>query len=114
MKCNSLPQRIVVLTAIAFLMWSSPALAQDSLPKPAGTQSGARPWMTQKLSPEDRADMVLKKMTLDEKIELMHGNGMENWGRQMPNAIQSNGGAGFVFGIARLGIPMVQMSDAAY
>jgi len=70
--------------------------------------------MNQKLSPDDRADMVLKKMTLDEKIELMHGNGMENWGRPMPNAILSNGGAGFVFGVARLGIPMIQMSDAAY
>ena len=32
----------------------------------------------------------------------------------MPNAIRSNGGAGFVFGIARLGLPMMQMSDAAY
>ena len=45
--------------------------------------------MNQKLSPDDRADMVLKKMTLDEKIELMHGNGMENWGRPMPNAIRA-------------------------
>jgi beta-glucosidase len=114
MKCNSLPQRIVLLTAVAFLMCSRPALAQDSLPKPAGNQSGTRPWMNQKLSPDDRADMVLKKMTLNEKIELMHGNGMENWGRPMPNAIQGNGGAGFVFGIARLGLPMIQMSDASY
>jgi beta-glucosidase len=114
MKCNSLRQRVVLLTAIALLMRSSTVLAQDSLPITAGIQSGARPWMNQKLSPDDRADMVLKEMTLNEKIELLHGNGMENWGRLMPNAIQSNGGAGFVLGIARLGLPMIQMSDAAY
>src|ERR1700723_1276459 len=114
MKFDSASQRIVLLTAIAFLMCSRPALAQDSLPKPARNHSGARPWMNQKLSPDDRAVMVLTLMTLDEKIELIHGNGMENWGRPMPNAIQGNGGAGFVFGIARLGLPMIQMSDASY
>jgi beta-glucosidase len=70
--------------------------------------------MNSKLSPEERADMVLKEMTLDEKIELTHGNGMQGWGRPMPNLGSSNGGAGFVFGIPRLGIPMIQMSDAAY
>lgn len=114
MKFKSLSPRIVLLTTIAFLIWSRPALAQDSLPKPAGNRSGTRPWMNQKLSPDDRADMVLRELTLDEKIELLHGNGMDNWGRPMPNAIRSNGGAGFVFGIARLGLPMIQMSDAAY
>src|SRR5580704_18877486 len=114
MKFNSLPRQIVLLTTIAFLMWSRPALAQDSLPKPAGNQSDVRPWMNQTLSPDDRADMVLTLMTLDANRELMPGNGMENWGRPMPNAIQGNGGAGFVFGTARLGLPMIQMSDAAY
>ena len=114
MKFKSLSPRIVLPATIAFLIWSRPALAQDSSPKPAGNQAGTRPWMNQKLSPDDRADMVLREMTLDEKIELMHGNGMDNWGRPMPNAMRSNGGAGFVFGIPRLGLPMIQMSDAAY
>lgn len=66
------------------------------------------------LSPDQRADMVLKQMTLEEKIELMHGNGMPGWGKPRPNAYLGNGGAGFVLGVARLGIPMIQMSDAAY
>lgn len=73
------------------------------------------PWMDKSLSPDERADLVLKQMTLDEKIELLHGNGMAGepqW--QMPLTSQSNDGAGYVAPIARLGIPGINMSDAAY
>jgi beta-glucosidase len=73
-----------------------------------------RPWMNSSLSPDERADLVLKEMTLDEKIDLLHGNGMPGWGRTRPNAYLGNGGAGFVVGVPRLGIPIIQMSDAAY
>jgi beta-glucosidase len=73
-----------------------------------------RPWMNTSLSPDERADMVMKEMTLDEKIDLVHGNGMPGWGKPRPNAHLGNGGAGFVLGVPRLGIPMIQMSDAAY
>ncbi len=72
-------------------------------------------WMNASLSPDERADLVLKEMTLDEKMNLVHGNGMPGWpGKPRPNAYLGNGGAGFVLGVARLGIPMIQMSDAAY
>src|SRR5215813_11958710 len=74
-----------------------------------------RPWMNKSLSPDERADMVLKQMTLDEKIGLLHGNGMAhtpNW--QMPLTYLSNGGAGMTTGVERLGIPNIYMSDAAY
>jgi beta-glucosidase len=80
----------------------------------AGGQTRNRPWMNTSLSPDERADLVLKEMTLDEKIDLLHGNGMAGWGRTRPNAYLSNGGAGFVVGVPRLGIPIIQMSDAAY
>jgi beta-glucosidase len=53
-------------------------------------------------------------MTLDEKIALVHGEGMPGWGKPRPNAYLGNGGAGFVLGVPRLGIPMIQISDAAY
>src|SRR5579883_1917049 len=85
------------------LLAAVPLLAQD------------RPWMNKGLSPEERADLVLKQMTLDEKIDLLHGNGMahtENW--QMPLTHRSNGGAGYVAGAPRLGIPPLYISDAAY
>ena len=58
--------------------------------------------------------MVVKQMTLDEKISLLHGTGMEGLSPMSPLAMHSNGGAGYVVGIPRLGIPAIQMSDAAY
>jgi beta-glucosidase len=98
--------------ALGFVRHHSHDRAED----PA--QSGptvSRRWMDASLSPDERADMVLKEMTLDEKMNLVHGNGMPGWpGKPRPNAYLGNGGAGFVLGVPRLGIPMIQMSDAAY
>src|SRR5260370_40755493 len=62
-----------------------------------------RPWMNTTLSPDERADLVLKEMTLDEKIDLVHGNGMPGWGKPRPNAYLGNGGGGVVVGGWRLG-----------
>ena len=73
-----------------------------------------QPWMNAQLSPDARADLVLKEMTLDEKIDLLHGNGLGNWTKPYFKVYLGNGGAGFVLGVPRLGIPMIQMSDAAY
>ena len=84
-------------------------------PAQAGDNAMAeRPWMNASLSPDDRAAMVLREMTLDEKIGMVHGEGMPGWGKPRANAYLGNGGAGFVLGVERLGIPMIQMSDAAY
>lgn len=84
---------------------------------PSSTHSGAaasRPWMNASLSPDERAALVLKQMTLDEKISLLHGTGMTDLSPMSPLAVHSNGGAGYVVGVPRLGIPDIQMSDAAY
>jgi len=70
--------------------------------------------MNPKLSPDERASLVLKEMTLDEKIGLLHGTGMEGLSPMSPLAVHSNGGAGYTVGVSRLGIPGIQMSDAAY
>jgi beta-glucosidase len=81
----------------------------------APAQNTDRPWMDSKLSPEQRADLVLKQMTLDEKIALLHGNGMAHAAQwHMPLTKLSNGGAGYVEGVERLGIPPLIISDAAY
>src|SRR5262245_4503657 len=71
------------------------------------------PWMNPKLSPDERAAMVLREMTLDEKIDLLHGMDMPGWPRdvQNPQPELGNNGAGFVLGVPRLGIPYIQMSD---
>ena len=72
------------------------------------------PWMNTSLSPDERASLVIKQMTLDEKISLLHGTGLKDLSPMSPLAVNSNGGAGYVVGIPRLGIPAIQMSDAAY
>src|SRR6204780_5929993 len=91
------------------------ALATIIATSVAAAQVADRPWMNPKLSPEERADMVLKQLALDEKLALLHGNGMAHalqW--QMPLTHLANGGAGYVEGVERLGIPPIFISDAAY
>lgn len=73
-----------------------------------------RPWTNTSLSPDERASMVVKEMTLDEKISILHGTGHEGLGPMSPLSVRANGGAGHVVSPNRLGIPDIQMSDAAY
>ena len=110
------PSRLpATLLAIALMLFSLPCVfAQHRLHNADEEKIKSYPWMNPSLSPDERADMVLKQLTLDEKIDLVHGNGMPGWGKPRPNAYLGNGGAGFVLGVPRLGIPMIQMSDAAY
>jgi beta-glucosidase len=78
-------------------------------------QGPDRPWMNPALPPEARAELVLKQLTLDEKLALLHGNGMVHtpfW--QMPLTHLANGGAGYTEGIEGLGIPPLFIADAAY
>ena len=74
------------------------------------------PWMNTKLSPDERAELVLKELTLNEKIILIHGQGWpESWPfrRPNPNSYLSNGGDGFALGVPRLGIPPLQMDGSS-
>src|SRR5690242_15357343 len=71
----------------------------------AQTKNANHPWMNPSLSPDDRASMVLKEMTIDEKISLLHGTGMEGLSPLSPEIVHSNGGAGYTVGIPRLEIP---------
>src|SRR5580658_2806779 len=98
-----------------FLRTVIAALATIISTSVAAAQVADRPWMNPKLSPEERADLVLKQLTLDEKLALLHGNGMAHapqW--QMPLSHLANGGAGYVEGVKRLGIPPLLISDAGY
>ena len=111
-KLTRLP---AMMLAIAIMLCSVPCVfAQHRLHNAEEEKIKSYPWMNSSLSPDERADLVLKELTLDEKIDLLHGNGMPGWGKPRPNAYLGNGGAGFVVGVPRLGIPIIQMSDAAY
>ncbi len=96
-----------ILTSIPLLFASTLAISS------AGAQATARPWMNGQLTPDQRADLVVKELTLPEKIQLVHGIG---WGPLRNGASvppDNNGGAGEVLGIPRLGIPSVQQADSA-
>ena len=106
------PRRARIDYSSVFLVFLTIVLI--ALTAHAQTKQPAGPWMNSSLSPDERASMVMKEMTLDEKITLLHGTGMQGLSPMSPRATGSNGGAGYVVGIPRLGIPGIQMSDAAY
>ncbi len=96
------------ILALTCLTISGIAQRPQHPPKPTG------PWMNAALSADERADLVLKELTLDEKIALLHGVGMPTDEPVTPENADSNRGVGYVVGVPRLGIPGIDMSDAAY
>ncbi|MBV8115848.1 MAG: glycoside hydrolase family 3 C-terminal domain-containing protein [Silvibacterium sp.] len=94
----------------ALLLWCvCIALAQSQKQPP----TPHHPWDDKSLSPDQRADMVIKEMTLDEKIQLVHGTGWGALREGDPIPPRSNLGASYVLGIDRLGIPDINMADSA-
>jgi beta-glucosidase len=72
------------------------------------------PWSDKNLSPDQRADLVIKEMTLDEKIQLLHGLGWQVLFAQQESgpATRAISTLGFIPGVPRLGIPDLQMTDS--
>jgi beta-glucosidase len=107
---------VLAACVLAILGLATTLYAQHRMPGQPVKEDRNHPWMNASLSPDERAAMVLKELTLDEKIDLLHGMGMPGWPREVqhPEPELGNGGAGFVLGVPRLGIPFIQMSDAAY
>ncbi|MFP5208627.1 MAG: glycoside hydrolase family 3 C-terminal domain-containing protein [Acidobacteriota bacterium] len=85
----------------AILAIASLALALPAGAAQAGASAAARPWMNRSLTPRQRADLLLKQMTLDEKITMVHG--------VVPRPIE--GYIGYVPGNDRLGIPALKLAD---
>jgi beta-glucosidase len=102
-------QRLLRCFSAALFLATLSASAQNApSPKP-----DTRPWMNRSLSPDQRADLVMKEMTLDEKMNFVHGTG---WNGLRPDAEipkGSLGGAGYVQGVPRLGIPGINQADSA-
>jgi beta-glucosidase len=106
------PRRTRLLTFVsAILMAVLPPVSGQTN---RGPDPSSRPWMNPSLSPDERAALAVGQMTLEEKVSMLHGTGMAGLGPVSPLAVKSNGGAGYVVGVPRLGIPPIQMSDAAY
>ncbi|WP_085315375.1 beta-glucosidase [Derxia lacustris] len=72
----------------------------------------AQPWRDPQLSPDERARLLEAKLTPDERIALLHGPmGTAFAGKPKPPG--ALGSAGYIPGIARLGIPALQETDAS-
>jgi beta-glucosidase len=79
-----------------------------------GSAQAADPWMNTKLGADERAGLVLREMTLDEKLKLVFGyfgadQEQNKFKRPQPSHDQS---AGFVYGVPRLSIPNLWETDA--
>ncbi len=99
---------ILCLSAATFTVANA-----QSAKHPAAPDTKSMPWMNTTLGPDERADLVLKQLTLDEKIQLVHGIGWGPLREGAPVPADNNGGAGQVVGIPRLGIPSIQQADSA-
>ncbi len=74
----------------------------------------AKPWMNSRLSAQERTQLVLKEMTMDEKLSLVMGYfGTDALWKNVPRPVESYPqSAGFVYGVPRLGIPHIWQADA--
>lgn len=76
---------------------------------PSGHQAGATPsscgqWMVRSQTPDQRAGELLKAMTLDQKLQMVH--------QEYADAVGSYGAAGYVPGIPSLCVPALVLNDA--
>jgi beta-glucosidase len=83
----------ILLLVLSFAVSPVAAVSQNN--------TASRPWMRRSLTPEQRADLLLHAMTLDEKITMVHGVD--------PRPIQ--GYVGYVPANTRLGIPALRLAD---
>jgi beta-glucosidase len=98
------------LLALTLCVLSFPARSAAA----AGSALAPRPWLDASLPPDRRAELALRAMTRSEKLSLVYGY----FGTVMPSAHYTRppkarpGSAGFIPGIARLGLPPQWQTDA--
>jgi beta-glucosidase len=103
--------RLRLFAGVALCAFALAASAQSSVPSQTAVQK--QPWMNTSLSPDQRADLVIEKMTPDEKLNFVHGTGWNGLRKNAEIPKGSLGGAGYVEGVPRLGIPGINMADSA-
>ncbi|RRA49546.1 glycoside hydrolase family 3 C-terminal domain-containing protein [Acidipila sp. EB88] len=108
-----MPMRTLLLLASAALVCTSLQARAQQAPA-AAPASMPRPWMNTALSADARADLLLRQLTLDQKIQLLHGTGDPHDGPEDPHAKDGNSGSGYVPGFPEYGLPGIQMDDSAY
>ncbi len=108
--CQSMKMRIVLLLALAAALFAG-SWAAAQIPGMAPAKH--YPWSDKSLSPDARADLVIKELTLDEKIQMLHGLGWMAALRRPESGpgTRAISTLGFISGVPRLGIPDLQMTD---
>ena len=108
-----------LLAVAAGLCCASVASAQAAfaVAPPAPTALAAptsMPWMNKQMKAAERTELVLKEMTMDEKLKLVYGylGGDLTWKNSKRQPDSLNQSAGFIYGIPRLGIPHLFETDA--
>jgi len=100
--------------ALALMLGASAGvLATAACAQAPAAAPAARPWLDPKLDADTRADLAVKAMTQDEKLTVIFGFFGADMGdkyKRVPEALP--GSAGYVPGIARLGIPAQFQTDA--
>jgi beta-glucosidase len=109
-------KKISLLAMAIALVSVAPSFAAEAPPADAkkATAEAPKAWMNKKLTAEQRTDLVLKEMTMDEKLKLVfgyfgHDAPWKNFKRPVESYPQS---AGFIYGVPRLGIPNIWEADA--
>jgi beta-glucosidase len=111
MSSSRLVQALAASSIVAVIVLTS--FSNVAAHAQAVSDTANQPWRNKTLSPDQRADMVLGQMTLDEKIQMVHGTGWGVLRAGSPIPARSNFGAGFMPGIDRLGIPDINLADSA-
>ncbi|MEO6277929.1 glycoside hydrolase family 3 C-terminal domain-containing protein [Roseateles sp.] len=110
---------LLAAAVIAVPAWAQTTNNAPQEARATAAAPSARPWMTAKSDPSERATLLLKEMTLAEKLHLVFGyfpskaewqrSPIKNW-ESHPGSLPDS--AGFVPGIERLGIPAQWQTDA--
>jgi beta-glucosidase len=107
MRSRTFGRRLAVLAALAPLCGVGARGAVGA----EHDAAAERPWMNTALSADERAKLLERAMTLEEKIGFLHGKvGTPFRGEPRPEG--AIGSAGYIAGIPRLGVPALQESDA--
>ncbi len=110
MKLSNCRNRAACASLLAAILGTA-SLAVAQSPGQQPLEPEHYPWSDVNASPDARADLVVKELTMEEKISLLHGQGGFSLSA---GPTGSNGGAGWSNAIPRVGIPAIQMADSAY
>ncbi|HEX4862935.1 MAG TPA: glycoside hydrolase family 3 N-terminal domain-containing protein, partial [Acidimicrobiales bacterium] len=89
---------------IAGAVWTAPLLTSPSGTPAKATPSSCGRWMDAGQTPDARASELVKSMTLDEKLQMVH--------QALGDVVGSFGAAGYIPAIPSLCIPELVLNDA--